>query len=138
MEAAIPPVIIPMWLSGFDKLMPEGRPFPYNYLPKLGVDLSVTFGNPIPADEIKAALTVLGADRQGGIPPRGLEKERMGGWIGEKVAHEMPHNMNEEETIKWKQLQTMKVRIEVTSIVHQAIEALGRSVSGNLLSGTRT
>jgi monolysocardiolipin acyltransferase len=43
---------VPVWLTGFDQLMPEGRTFPFNYLPRAGVDLSVTFGEPIPADEL--------------------------------------------------------------------------------------
>ena len=32
--------------------MPEGRNFPLNYLPRPGVTLSVTFGEPIPAEEL--------------------------------------------------------------------------------------
>ncbi|KAG6850055.1 hypothetical protein H0H93_001871 [Arthromyces matolae] len=56
METLTPPVIIPMWLTGFDKLMPEGRAFPWKYLPRYGAELSVTFGSPIPAEEILEAL----------------------------------------------------------------------------------
>ncbi|KAJ7179438.1 hypothetical protein C8R46DRAFT_1073773 [Mycena filopes] len=54
MEASTLPVIIPMWLSGFDTLMPEGRSFPYNYLPRLGKHLSVTFGAPLELGELEA------------------------------------------------------------------------------------
>ena len=36
--------------------MPEGRPFPYTYLPCIGARLSVTFGNPIAANELLEAL----------------------------------------------------------------------------------
>jgi len=56
MEAKLPPVIIPMWITGFDQLMPEGRPFPYNYLPRFGAHLGVTFGNPIAENELLEAL----------------------------------------------------------------------------------
>jgi len=52
MEAKSHPTIIPMWLTGFDQLMPVGRKFPFNYLPNAGVDLSITFGEPIPAEEL--------------------------------------------------------------------------------------
>ena len=56
MEAKLPPVIIPMWITGFDQLMPEGRPFPYKYLPRIGAHLGVTFGNPIAENELLEAL----------------------------------------------------------------------------------
>jgi len=56
MESTIQPVIIPMWLTGFDQFMPLGRAFPYNYLPRPGAELSVTFGNPIPPDFIHQSL----------------------------------------------------------------------------------
>lgn len=36
-----------MWLTGFNDLMPEGRPFPFKYFPKPGAKLGITFGKPI-------------------------------------------------------------------------------------------
>jgi monolysocardiolipin acyltransferase len=56
MEAKLPPVVIPMWITGFDQLMPEGRSFPYKYLPRIGARLGVTFGNPISENELLEAL----------------------------------------------------------------------------------
>jgi monolysocardiolipin acyltransferase len=56
MEAKLPPVIIPMWITGFDQLMPEGRPSPYKYIPRIGARLGITFGNPIAENEILEAL----------------------------------------------------------------------------------
>jgi monolysocardiolipin acyltransferase len=56
MEAKLPPVVIPMWVTGFDQLMPEGRPFPYNYIPRVGARLGVIFGDPIAPDELLEAL----------------------------------------------------------------------------------
>ncbi|KJA24599.1 hypothetical protein HYPSUDRAFT_38656 [Hypholoma sublateritium FD-334 SS-4] len=56
MEAKIQPVIIPMWLTGFEKLMPVGRPFPYNYFPRPGGHLTITFGEPVSRNEISQAL----------------------------------------------------------------------------------
>jgi len=52
MEAKSHPAVIPVWLTGFDQLMPVGRKFPFNYLPNAGVDLSITFGEPTPAEEL--------------------------------------------------------------------------------------
>ena len=56
MEAKLLPVVIPIWITGFDQLMPEGRPFPYKYLPRIGARLGVTFGNPIAESELLEAL----------------------------------------------------------------------------------
>jgi len=52
MEATSHPTVIPVWLTGFDQMMPEGRDFPFNFLPRAGADLSITFGEPIPAEEL--------------------------------------------------------------------------------------
>ena len=52
MEANSRPAVIPVWLTGFDQLMPVGRKFPLNYLPNTGVELSITFGEPIPTEEL--------------------------------------------------------------------------------------
>ncbi|KAG2013359.1 tafazzin-PC [Coprinopsis cinerea AmutBmut pab1-1] len=65
MESSNLPVVIPMWLSGYDKLMPEGRPFPRKYLPRLGVRLSVTFGEPIPPELLSQAINHSAPDDKG-------------------------------------------------------------------------
>lgn len=103
MESTVPPVIIPMWLTGFDRLMPQGRAFPYNYLPRPGAELSVTFGNPIPPDSI----------RQGLLPPSTMDAVRE---VHSSTVEQLP-----------------KIRSRVTSVIHDAVEDLGRSVSGKLL-----
>lgn len=87
-----------MWITGFDTLMPEGRSFPYNFMPRIGARLSVTFGAPIPSEEIKRAI----------------------------------EHLRETSTADL----DVKIRTEVTAIVHQAVQALGRSVSGVSLGGT--
>ncbi|KAG7439790.1 uncharacterized protein BT62DRAFT_912395 [Guyanagaster necrorhizus] len=92
------PTVIPMWITGFDTLMPEGRPFPYNFMPRIGACLSVTFGPPIPSEEIKRVID----------------------------------HLRETSTADL----DVKIRTEVTAIVHQAVQALGRSVSGVSLRGT--
>ncbi|KAJ6627509.1 acyltransferase-domain-containing protein [Mycena sp. CBHHK59/15] len=105
MEASVLPVIIPMWLSGFDRLMPEGRSFPYNYLPRPGQHLSVTFGEPLDTGELQKALQAL----------------------QDTATRTEATKMDADIT---------KTRIEVTAMVHRAVEALGLSVSGNLLTRT--
>ncbi|KAJ7233127.1 hypothetical protein B0H12DRAFT_1204860 [Mycena haematopus] len=97
MEASTLPVIIPMWIAGFDSLMPEGRSFPYKYLPRPGKHLSVTFGAPLDLGELEALCMAPG--------PTDAAK-------------------------------AAQTRILITDALHDAVETLGRSISGNLLART--
>lgn len=91
-----------MWITGFDKLMPEGRSSPFKYFPRLGTRLSVTFGNPLPADEVRNTI--------------------------ERIFKEYGHDGKDIEA---------RIRTEITAITRRAVEALGRSVSGDSLGMTR-
>ncbi|KAF7331787.1 Tafazzin family protein [Mycena kentingensis (nom. inval.)] len=93
MESSALPTILPMWITGFDQVMPEGRRFPFNYLPRWGKHLSVTFGAPIDLAELEELRAAL------------------------------------QET----QEQVAQTRSAVTAVLHDAVEALGRQVSGDLL-----
>ncbi|KAF8165075.1 acyltransferase-domain-containing protein [Crassisporium funariophilum] len=120
MEAKTQPVVIPMWLTGFDQLMPEGRRFPYKYLPRIGARLSVTFGDPIRADIIKEALAIptIGFGGPDLVARNDVNHEASGSFAHSKDA---PH--------------TSLVRQKVTAVVQREIEALGRSISGSSLTG---
>ncbi|KAH9053058.1 acyltransferase-domain-containing protein [Lactarius vividus] len=108
METPRPPTIIPMWITGFDKLMPEGRHAPWKYLPRPGARLSVTFGAPVPP---AAVHDVLDATTRSDV-------------VSGEVAE-----VQEEERQR-------EVRIALTKVVQRAVEALGRQVSGDLLTGS--
>ena len=101
MEAKLPPVIIPVWITGFDQLMPEGRPFPYNYIPRIGAHLGVTFGNPIAENELlealcsKASLSVTSSEARASIGPSADDPS------------------------------TALIRQRVTAIIHREVERLG-------------
>lgn len=106
MEAPILPVIIPMWLTGFDRLMPEGRTFPYKYFPRPGAELTVTFGDPIPARDITSCLDSCLSNRP----------ERLTAGTSDAT------------------FEASKARAAVTTLIHQRVEELGRAVSGNELA----
>ncbi|GLB33482.1 putative acyltransferase-domain-containing protein [Lyophyllum shimeji] len=127
METSTPPVVIPIWLTGFDKLMPEGRPFPYKYLPRPGAQLSVTFGSPIPSEEIQRALGEFGSShRTPPDPPTPIHAQKPIGWIKDRLDKDVhPASIRDEELVK--------IRAAVTAIVQQAVESLGRSVCGDSL-----
>jgi len=135
METAKPPVVIPVWLTGFDTLMPEGRAFPYKYFPRPGAKLSVTFGDPIPADVIQKALGNLGdgqTDKLEAVArpplPKGWIRDQITSKLGDKGAID-----NADERTK----DILKIRSEVTAIIRDSVEALGRSICGDTLSRTQ-
>ncbi|KAF9224305.1 hypothetical protein BS17DRAFT_779613 [Gyrodon lividus] len=148
METNVPPIIIPMWLTGFDRLMPEHRPFPYKYFPKMGINLGVTFGDPIPPERIMAALCVLQRRRGSSLPVEiakngtrnceplsrpGLGDDlRLGGWVGDAAAGAREDLVVEPQAAA-RRRQMDQVRSEVTAIIQRAVEDLGRKVSGDKL-----
>ncbi|KAJ3574527.1 hypothetical protein NP233_g1711 [Leucocoprinus birnbaumii] len=146
MESTTPPVIIPMWLTGFDQLMPEGRAFPYKYFPRPGAELSVTFGDPIPADTIRQGLLPSTSPLSSDVLDPSLVKagEEAKGWAGEDVRRNMDQRkleMSEAGESPARLRSTAEelplIRSRVTSIIHDAVEDLGRSVSGRLLCAPR-
>lgn len=123
METAKPPVIIPMWLTGFDKLMPEGRATPWKYLPRYGAQLSITFGSPIAPDEI---LDAIGAVNSKVSPPDMIPSVGVG-WVKDKLSSQLqPISMAQEDLLQ--------VRSAVTAIVQRRVEALGRTICGDTLT----
>lgn len=82
------PVVLPMWLTGFERLMPEKRPFPYKYFPRFGTRLTITFGDPIPPAQLRAIMS--------------------------------PDKRTTDDTRK-----------DVTALVHDHVENLGRAVCDN-------
>ncbi|RPD56830.1 acyltransferase-domain-containing protein [Lentinus tigrinus ALCF2SS1-7] len=141
MEAQKPPVIIPMWLTGFDKLMPEGRSAPFKFFPRPGAALSITFGKPVPSQDIQNALSTLvreGRMPEAPTPPstsggladlqRPQEEERSGsvaehGWLGASVSQAL-HDDAEPD----KAHEVARVRSAVTAVIQREVEALGREV----------
>jgi len=106
MEAKVLPVVIPMWITGFDQLMPEGRPFPYNYLPRIGACLGVTFGDPIATNELLEALHPSTSHSNASQPFTGHESSALIGPLADSS-------------------RTALMRQKVTAIIHREVERLG-------------
>ena len=123
METPRPPVIIPMWIAGFDTLMPEGRRFPFNFMPRLGAKLSVTFGEPIPPEDIISAL-----QRRTGIPAN--TSQSASSWVAKTPIEQADPGLRRDLATD---AESRDIRIVVTDVVQRAVETLGRQVSGNML-----
>lgn len=121
MEAAVPPIIIPMWLTGFDQLMPEGRRFPYKHLPRLGTRVSVTFGQPIPMERIQQAIEISSGDQVLSSFPNTSKDCRP------FVPSQKSGNVDRET------LDVLRIRAEITRVVQDEVERLGRLISGDSL-----
>lgn len=116
--------------------MPEGRPFPLKFLPKPGVNLSVTFGTPVDTSEIQDALASVIRERSlpgppsnthGGIddPKRPLEELESIGvaeqrWLGGAL----PPSVQDP-------VEAARIRSAVTEILRRDVERLGRLVVGS-------
>jgi monolysocardiolipin acyltransferase len=126
-----------MWLTGFDKLMPEHRVFPYNYFPKLGIRLGVTFGDPISVEEIMAALN---AHSHVPLVTEGSLESKLSDTLhpGTCVGHTALQAKERFAPGCGRKRQADAVRSDVTAIIQRAVEALGRQVSGNLLNNSRS
>lgn len=136
METKKPPLVLPMWLTGFDELMPEGRNWPFKFFPKHGVDLSITFGKPIRNEDIKQALKTsfispLANDAlvSGDTVFDDSVEQRSGmvteqGWMGEGttgiVRPQDPHSTA---------LEVERIRSAVTAVIQREVELLGKQVS---------
>ncbi|KAH8105289.1 acyltransferase-domain-containing protein [Cristinia sonorae] len=135
MEARKPPLILPMWLTGFEDLMPEGRPFPYKFLPRRGVDLSITFGAPIPNTDIIQALNsrpdsdyakdVLSTNNSvfDGVLEKRSAATAEHGWLANGNLGGAMDHVSERSAVEIE-----RVRSAVTAIIQQEVEALGREV----------
>ncbi|EED84205.1 predicted protein [Postia placenta Mad-698-R] len=136
METANTPVIIPMWLTGFDRLMPEGRSFPWKFIPRPRISLSVTFGKPIDANEIRNALHthratpgVSGSTSGGLSDPRRPHEEQKSSeisraaWLGEAANPELLEEPGRDTVAA-----VATVRSAVTALLQHKVEELGREV----------
>jgi monolysocardiolipin acyltransferase len=107
--------------------MPEGRRAPWKYLPRPGARLSVTFGAPLPHGSVRAALRAADATRPG------PEVDAMSVCAAGLQAH-LHRGEQQQQQQRW-QGRKVEVRIALTELVQRAVEALGRQVSGDLLTG---
>lgn len=72
LEAETLPVVVPIWLTGFDRLMPEPRSWP-RWMPRLGNPVSIHFGEPIHT-QLAPALQAI---RESGVLPADMLPESL-------------------------------------------------------------
>ncbi|MBW0487838.1 hypothetical protein O181_027553 [Austropuccinia psidii MF-1] len=53
LESQLEPIILPIWLQGFDRVMPEKQPFPRSFIPRFNQTISIKISNPIQNPQIK-------------------------------------------------------------------------------------
>ncbi|KZT67509.1 acyltransferase-domain-containing protein [Daedalea quercina L-15889] len=147
METIKPPIIIPMWLTGFDQLMPEGRSAPWKFLPRPGAVLSITFGKPVDNTAVHETLSL--AISKGDIPEimqsthggradpaRPRQEEASGrvsesGWLGSAASHRSQIEAHGASMPEWRTAEEIaRIRSAVTALLQSKVEELGREVVG--------
>jgi monolysocardiolipin acyltransferase len=98
--------------------MPEGRRAPWKYLPRQGARLSVTFGAPLSPAVVRATM----------VSASGVASTQWGGDGG-------GNEQNTSIPVKLDAEAEVKVRIALTELMQQAVEVLGRKISGDSLTG---
>ena len=134
--------------------MPEGRSFPWKYLPRRAVPISVTFGEPLSHGEIQNALASMTSkcttekDTATVVPSQPSEMETKlcsidldrydpaqeensreiasRGWLGN--IFDLKYGYSTEEP---RGLQTARIRSQITAVIQKEVEKLGRSVLGS-------
>ncbi|SPO20373.1 related to TAZ1 - Lyso-phosphatidylcholine acyltransferase [Ustilago trichophora] len=71
LEAKTMPTVVPIWLTGFDQMMPEPRSKP-KWLPRFGHDVTINFGEPI-SDSLEPVIQAI--RETGDIAPQHLLPE---------------------------------------------------------------
>lgn len=139
--------------------MPEGRSRPWKFFPRRGVALSVTFGEPVPRDDIRKALTstpppinllpintplakrTLGTSQTTVVVDEPefdmgseAEEERSlekarEGWLGGATDAKLA-SLHETDGVESMQKEMARVRGEVTAVLQREVEKLGKRVLG--------
>ena len=120
METKIIPTIIPMWLTGFDQLMPEPRGFP-KFLPRLRKDLSITFGSPVDPSKLSSVLDPW--------------RERFSTAHVDPAEQVAPIVVDERVPLGEEDAEKCWTRSALTDVVQREVEALGYRISGSSLNG---
>jgi monolysocardiolipin acyltransferase len=106
--------------------MPEGRSFPYKYIPRLGASLRISIGSPLPPEDFSVITPC-----EPYTSYKDLTRRDLGGWLSERRIRESIRKDGDVE------LQLQNIRSEVTAVMHRAVETLGRKVAGDLLGGEK-
>jgi monolysocardiolipin acyltransferase len=130
--------------------MPEHRPFPWKYIPRLGVKLSITFGDPLSPEDIRTVLRTLSHEnchRHASVSPAqhsNIDKGACEGGPGEdrlfgidrieRVRERMTReciSMDLGNASRRREID--RVRSMVTAVIQQGVENVGKRVSGDTL-----
>ena len=119
----------------------SSRPAPFKFFPRPGAALSITFGKPVPSQDIQDTLSTLVRERRmpeapeplsaaGGLadPTRPQQEEHSGdvaqhGWLGPSIIQAV-----DDEADLGRAHEVARVRSAVTAVIQREVEALGRDV----------
>lgn len=129
METEKLPYVVPMWLQGFDTIMPENRGFP-RPLPRLFPrrSISITFGAPLEPDDPKRLPLLRSYRSKLGTPTLGIP-HLPSSRIPKPGRH--PDSLNSDTTL------ARACRIQVAEWLRQEVQRLGTEVRQGTGDGQR-
>ncbi|KLO07405.1 acyltransferase-domain-containing protein [Schizopora paradoxa] len=127
MEVNHLPTVIPMWISGFNEIMPEPRNFP-RFIPRPGANLTVTFGAPIDHAKITSVLDLSASPVDAAALQVGRADEL-------RPTSDNATKLNETTAFGAARETEAKraARCALTDLLQREVEAVGYRVSGSLL-----
>ncbi|POW14308.1 hypothetical protein PSTT_03121, partial [Puccinia striiformis] len=126
LESKHEPIILPIWLTGFDDVMPEGRPSPYNMIPRLNQSLSIKISNPINDTRFASCSSSEDGTEEHGQEMKNSSKIR----DFRQRYQDLLSRTNHQEPIKQEDYDALKdhpeakqIRIELASFLHAQLLA---------------
>ena len=125
MDCDVMPEIVPMWISGFDKIMPESRGFP-RFLPRPGAQISVTVGEPVTGSitDLVKAWKDLAAKEPGTVGLGGTWDPKRDDAPSE---HEQRDIRGQGRMAEGKE---EEIRTQITATLRERLQELGQYVEG--------
>ncbi|AFR93323.2 monolysocardiolipin acyltransferase [Cryptococcus neoformans C23] len=124
MDSEIMPEIIPMWISGFDQIMPETRGFP-RFVPRPGANISITVGQPLTSQiqPLVKAWKDMASEEKGTLGIGGEWEQKV---KGEGLAGQQQREVrNKGQLIHGRE---KEVRIKIVEALQEGMRKLGQDV----------
>ncbi|EPQ29195.1 uncharacterized protein PFL1_03482 [Pseudozyma flocculosa PF-1] len=128
LEAQQTPVVVPIWITGFDRLMPEPRSWP-KFLPRLGASVSITFGEPV-QDRLSALLSGDGGGGSEGIDDtlRCHDSERAVAMIASSSYPTLSPTSRGYASLRTETVEAAQRRSDMAAMLRYEMAQLGRRV----------
>lgn len=114
-ETGEQPIIVPLFIEGFDKIMHESRTFP-RFLPRIGKQVRCTYGAPIDEAKVQPHIDAWNALRKTSLEGQGHGKN--------KCSHDDDDDAAAAADAWLDGAEAQKIRRDLTKVIRDAVAAL--------------